>query len=147
MCLCVCCCVWFCIQGIGKRGLAGTGAAGDQDVLALMHGAAQELGLTGSQDAVGHILIQANDAHGALAQREGRPWRGRRQDALEAFAGFRQFGGQERLAAMHLRTDMGGDGADISVDEAASGLIERFEALDTDSTGCFKTWDGRDHPF
>ena len=46
-----------------------------------------------------------------------------------------------------VRTDMGGDGADISVDEAADGLIERFDALDTDSTGCFKTWDGRYHPF
>lgn len=46
-----------------------------------------------------------------------------------------------------VRTDMGGDSADISVDEAASGLMERFDALDLDSTGCFKTWDGKDHPF
>ncbi|QFT80177.1 C-factor [Roseovarius sp. THAF27] len=46
-----------------------------------------------------------------------------------------------------VRTDMGGDSADISVDEAAAGLIDRFDALDTDSTGCFKTWDGQDHPF
>ncbi len=41
------------------------------------------------------------------------------KNALEAFAGFRQFGGQQRLAAMHLRTDMGRDQAD---DAFAIGL-------------------------
>ena len=46
-----------------------------------------------------------------------------------------------------VRTDMGGNGADISVDEAAAGLMERFDTLDLDTTGCFKTWDGQDHPF
>lgn len=44
-------------------------------------------------------------------------------------------------------TDMGGGGADISVDEAVTGLIERFEALTLESTGVFETWDGRQHPF
>jgi hypothetical protein len=42
---------------------------------------------------------------------------------------------------------MGGDVADISVDEAAEGLIARFDALDKASTGCFQTWDGRDYPY
>lgn len=46
-----------------------------------------------------------------------------------------------------VRTDMGGDTAEISVDEAATGLAERFAALDIASTGCFQTWDGRDHPY
>lgn len=46
-----------------------------------------------------------------------------------------------------VRTDMGGDAADISVDEAAEGLIARFDALDKASTGCFQTWDGRDYPY
>ncbi|MGK7754304.1 MULTISPECIES: SDR family NAD(P)-dependent oxidoreductase [unclassified Roseovarius] len=46
-----------------------------------------------------------------------------------------------------VRTDMGGDSADISVGEAAAGLMDRFDALDLDTTGCFKTWDGQDHPF
>ncbi len=46
-----------------------------------------------------------------------------------------------------VRTDMGGDSADISVDEAARGLCARFDALGPDSTGCFQTWDGQDHPF
>ena len=46
-----------------------------------------------------------------------------------------------------VRTDMGGTAADISVDEAADGLIDRFAALGPDSTGCFQTWDGHDHPY
>lgn len=46
-----------------------------------------------------------------------------------------------------VRTDMGGDAADISVEEAARGLAARFDALSMDSTGCFLTWDGQDHPY
>lgn len=46
-----------------------------------------------------------------------------------------------------VRTDMGGDAADITADEAAGGLIERFDALGPATTGCFQTWDGHDHPF
>ena len=46
-----------------------------------------------------------------------------------------------------VRTDMGGGGADLSVDEAADGLIARFDALGPETTGCFETWDGRAHPY
>ncbi len=46
-----------------------------------------------------------------------------------------------------VRTDMGGDKADIDVTEAASGLLQRFDALNLDTTGCFETWDGRPHAF
>lgn len=45
-----------------------------------------------------------------------------------------------------VRTDMGGDAADISVEDSAKGLAARFAELDIASTGCFRTWDGRDHP-
>ncbi|MGC3936368.1 SDR family NAD(P)-dependent oxidoreductase [Roseobacter sp. EG26] len=44
-------------------------------------------------------------------------------------------------------TDMGGAGADITVDQAVSGLVARFDALDMASTGSFLTWDGRVHPY
>jgi NAD(P)-dependent dehydrogenase (short-subunit alcohol dehydrogenase family) len=44
-------------------------------------------------------------------------------------------------------TDMGGAAADISVDEAVAGLLQRFDALDLAQTGVFETWDGRAHPF
>lgn len=46
-----------------------------------------------------------------------------------------------------VRTDMGGDSGEISVDEAVTGLTERFAALDMASSGCFQTWEGRDHPY
>lgn len=46
-----------------------------------------------------------------------------------------------------VRTDMGGAGADISTEEAVTGLAARFAALDLASTGCFETWDGRAHPY
>lgn len=46
-----------------------------------------------------------------------------------------------------VRTDMGGGSAAISVDEAANGLAQRFDALSQDSTGCFETWDGTPHPY
>lgn len=45
-----------------------------------------------------------------------------------------------------VQTDMGGSTAAITVDEAVAGLYKRFETLDLESTGCFQTWDGRDHP-
>lgn len=41
-----------------------------------------------------------------------------------------------------VRTDMGGTGAAITVNEAASGLISRFDALNIARTGCFENWDG-----
>ena len=46
-----------------------------------------------------------------------------------------------------VQTDMGGAAADITVDEAVAGLVERFAQLDMERSGCFETWDGRDHPF
>ncbi|MFA3917514.1 SDR family NAD(P)-dependent oxidoreductase [Ruegeria hyattellae] len=41
-----------------------------------------------------------------------------------------------------VRTDMGGTGADLHVDEATSGLVDRFDALSLATTGCFESWDG-----
>jgi NAD(P)-dependent dehydrogenase (short-subunit alcohol dehydrogenase family) len=46
-----------------------------------------------------------------------------------------------------VRTDMGTESAEISVAESAAGLMERFAALDLDRTGCFETWDGREHAY
>jgi NAD(P)-dependent dehydrogenase (short-subunit alcohol dehydrogenase family) len=46
-----------------------------------------------------------------------------------------------------VQTDMGGRSADITVAESAAGLMNRFAALDLDTTGCFETWDGRAHPY
>ena len=46
-----------------------------------------------------------------------------------------------------VQTDMGGSAADITVDEAVVGLVDRFAALGPETTGCFETWDGRAHPY
>ena len=46
-----------------------------------------------------------------------------------------------------VRTDMGGENADISMQESADGLMARFDALSVATTGCFENWDGRPHPY
>ena len=46
-----------------------------------------------------------------------------------------------------VQTDMGGSAADITVDEAVAGLMDRFAALSHETSGCFETWDGRAHPY
>lgn len=46
-----------------------------------------------------------------------------------------------------VRTDMGGSEADISVEESAKGLIERFDALNLETTGCFEFYSGEAIPF
>lgn len=46
-----------------------------------------------------------------------------------------------------VRTDMGTEAAEISVQEAASGLIARFDALNMDNTGCFESWDGETYAY
>ncbi|MGJ8616138.1 MAG: SDR family oxidoreductase [Sulfitobacter sp.] len=46
-----------------------------------------------------------------------------------------------------VQTDMGGDAADLTTDEAVRGLADRFAALSVKTTGCFETWDGRAHAY
>jgi NAD(P)-dependent dehydrogenase (short-subunit alcohol dehydrogenase family) len=46
-----------------------------------------------------------------------------------------------------VRTEMGGETAEIGTDEAVAGLVARFDALDLATTGPFETWDGRAHAF
>ncbi len=46
-----------------------------------------------------------------------------------------------------VQTDMGGSGADITVEQSAGGLMQRFQALSLATTGCFETWNGTTHAF
>ena len=46
-----------------------------------------------------------------------------------------------------VSTDMGGATAATTVDQSADGLVARFDELDMGSTGCFRTFDGADHPY
>ena len=44
------------------------------------------------------------------------------------------------------RTDMGGDAAEISVEESAAGLLARFDALSPATTGVVEDWRGEPLP-
>ncbi|WP_171235275.1 SDR family oxidoreductase [Ruegeria sp. HKCCA6837] len=46
-----------------------------------------------------------------------------------------------------VQTDMGGAAAEIDVEQAVSGLIERFDDLSLATTGCFETYDGQPHAY
>ena len=46
-----------------------------------------------------------------------------------------------------VQTDMGGTEAEISAEQSAKGLSDRFAALSLTTTGCFETWDGRAHAY
>ncbi|WP_299724514.1 SDR family NAD(P)-dependent oxidoreductase [uncultured Tateyamaria sp.] len=46
-----------------------------------------------------------------------------------------------------VQTDLGGSSAAITVEESVTGLVQRFDALSHETTGCFETWDGRAHPY
>jgi NAD(P)-dependent dehydrogenase (short-subunit alcohol dehydrogenase family) len=49
------------------------------------------------------------------------------------------------MAAWHpgwVRTDMGGGGADISVEQSAQGLLARLDELSMETTGAFLSYDG-----
>lgn len=41
-----------------------------------------------------------------------------------------------------VRTDMGGDEADISLAQSVGGLTDRFANLTLENSGCFESWDG-----
>jgi NAD(P)-dependent dehydrogenase (short-subunit alcohol dehydrogenase family) len=44
-----------------------------------------------------------------------------------------------------VRTDMGGQGAELSPQESARGIIDVIGGLNADNTGSFWTWDGKTH--
>ena len=46
-----------------------------------------------------------------------------------------------------VRTDMGGEGANLSPEESGTGILRRIEALDLSTTGTFESWDGTPLPF
>ena len=46
-----------------------------------------------------------------------------------------------------VRTDMGGSGASLSIDESVTGIMRVLDGLDEHDHGTFLTWDGRVHPW
>ncbi len=47
----------------------------------------------------------------------------------------------------HVKTDMGGEGAEIEVEESASGIRNVTANLTADNTGGFFKWNGQAHPW
>jgi NAD(P)-dependent dehydrogenase (short-subunit alcohol dehydrogenase family) len=46
-----------------------------------------------------------------------------------------------------VKTDMGGQAADLTVAESAAGLVKLVDAMTLDNTGQFFRWDGTIHPW
>lgn len=46
-----------------------------------------------------------------------------------------------------VRTDMGGDNADLSVQESGAGLFKLIDSLTMEHTGRFWKWNGEEHPW
>lgn len=46
-----------------------------------------------------------------------------------------------------VRTDMGGPGAPLGVDQSVDGMVALIESLRPEHHGRFWTWDGREHPW
>ncbi|TNJ41986.1 SDR family oxidoreductase [Phaeobacter sp. B1627] len=46
-----------------------------------------------------------------------------------------------------VRTDMGGEAGEISVEESAAGLMQEFDSLSIETTGCFHSWNGQVLPY
>jgi NAD(P)-dependent dehydrogenase (short-subunit alcohol dehydrogenase family) len=46
-----------------------------------------------------------------------------------------------------VKTEMGGESAEITAEQASGGLRARFAALSLETTGCFETWDGHPHAY
>ncbi|WBU63041.1 SDR family NAD(P)-dependent oxidoreductase [Paracoccus aerodenitrificans] len=42
-----------------------------------------------------------------------------------------------------VRTEMGSEAADISVDQSVAGLVQRFDTLNMANSGCFEAYDGQ----
>jgi len=47
----------------------------------------------------------------------------------------------------HVKTDMGGESAEIEVEESASGIMSVIEGISLEGTGCFMKWNGEVHPW
>ena len=98
-------------ERVGERGLAGGGAAGDQDVAALDHGDPERFDLGRAHDAGGGVVAEGEHRDGGFADGEGGRDRYGRQQAFEALAGLGQLGGEPGRAGVDLGPDMVSDQA------------------------------------
>ena len=95
-------------ERIDQGRLAGRSAAGDQDVLPLSDGGAQELGLQAGHDAGLDIVAEGEDGDGRTADGEARRRHHGRDEPLETLPALGQFGGDTRSCRHELRRRHGG---------------------------------------
>ena len=95
-------------QGVDERRLARGRAAGDQDVAAFGDGHAQQACPHWGHDSGARVVVERKHGDRGFPDRESRRAHHWRQEAFEAFAGFRKFGGDARVAAMDFGADMVG---------------------------------------
>ena len=125
-------------QRIDQRRLAGRGAAGDQNVLPLQDGYAQEFGLTVRHDAGGDIIIEREDRDRRSPNGKARRRYHGRHQPLEPLPAFRQFRRDARMTGMDLDPDMMGDEANnpfgIGRCRAAAGIFKAAgQAIDPEA--------------
>ncbi len=96
----------------------------------------------------GKIAILSSDM-GSNKKAEGNayPYRASKAGATNVARNLATALGEQGIAvgAYHpgwVRTDMGGGGADLSIEESATGLLARFDALGPETTGVFETYQG-----
>jgi len=70
-------------QRIDQRGLAGGGAAGDEDVAAFVNGGPQQFRLVGREDAARDVIIEGEDGDGRPPDGEAGGRDDRRDQALK----------------------------------------------------------------
>ena len=99
-------------QRIGERRLACRGAADDQNVLSRSDRSGKRFGLPFAHDPGRHVIGQREHRDSWFADGEARGGNHRGQQAFEALAAFRQFGGHTRYACMNLGADMMGNQPD-----------------------------------
>lgn len=93
-------------KGVGQRGLASRGTAGDQNVSACGDGAAQGLSLIRGHDAGGNVVVKREHGCCWLADSKGGSRDHRWQEALKTLSGLGQFSGNAGRTSMHFGTDV-----------------------------------------
>ncbi len=96
-------------QRIDQRGLAGRGAAGDQDVLAGGDRDPQQLGLAAGHGTGRDVVAKREHGDGRAADGEARCGHHGRHQPLESLPASRQFGGNAGRTRVDFDADVVGD--------------------------------------
>ena len=93
-------------------------------------------------------IISSNMGSSATASGTAYPYRASKAGANNVAANLANELSQRGIAVgtYHpgwVRTDMGGQNADVSAEDSSAGLLDRFDALSLETTGVFESYDGK----